>query len=231
MDKTAKIIEIFSSVQGEGLRIGERQIFIRFHGCNLSCIYCDVDRNKRAQELDIEDILEEIDSLNSERIHNTVSITGGEPLLHNIFLKELLPKVTDMGFKVYLETNGTLARELDTIIENIDIISVDIKLPSVSKNKACWKEHEEFLRAAFKKEFFVKVVVAESLDIADFDKAIKLMKDVSIDIPFVIQPETKKDLLELNIKPERLLELQEKALKSLNNVLVIPQAHRMMGLR
>ena len=35
------IIEIFSSIQGEGKYVGYRQVFIRFSGCNLHCTYCD----------------------------------------------------------------------------------------------------------------------------------------------------------------------------------------------
>ena len=39
----ADLVEIFSSVQGEGLLVGVRQIFLRFPDCNLACRYCDTD--------------------------------------------------------------------------------------------------------------------------------------------------------------------------------------------
>ena len=42
----APIVEIFSSIQGEGLLVGRRQIFVRFAGCNLDCNYCDTEDSK-----------------------------------------------------------------------------------------------------------------------------------------------------------------------------------------
>ena len=231
MNDKADILEIFSSVQGEGLQIGRRQIFVRFEGCNLNCTFCDTDRPKATVIYDIDKVLERIDSLNILNVHNSVAITGGEPLLHSKFLKRLLPKVKERGFKVYLETNGTLAKNLSDVIEYLDTISIDIKLPSVGRNIPCWQEHKSFLEVAFEREFFVKVVASSSIEITEFDKAIGLVKEMSLDIPFIIQPETKKACSELNISASEILSLQERALKSLNNVFVIPQAHKMMGIR
>ena len=231
MDDKADILEIFSSVQGEGPQIGRRQIFVRFKGCNLNCRYCDTDTRQSSTIYEVNEVLDKIDSLNVSNIHNSVTITGGEPLLHSKFLKKLLPRVKERGLKVYLETNATLADNLSDIMEYLDIISIDIKLPSVGGNKPCWREHRSFLDVAFDKELFIKVVVSSDMNASDFDKAIEIVKDTSFDILFVIQPETKKGCCEINISADELLILQEKALKSLNNVIVIPQAHKMMGIR
>jgi 7-carboxy-7-deazaguanine synthase len=231
MNNTADITEIFSSIQGEGPQIGQRHIFIRFKGCNLDCSFCDTAKAAYSEKLDSDTVLKKIDELNSRSTHNTATLTGGEPLLYNGFLKMLLPKIADRGLKIYLETNATLADALDSIIHDIDIISVDIKLPSVSGNKPCWDEHKNFLKKAFAKEFFVKVIVSDKMDMPEFDKAISLVREMSFDIPFIIQPETMQKGCDVNISADMLLRLQERALESLNNVLVIPQAHKMMGLR
>ena len=53
------ILEIFSSIKGEGPYVGERQIFIRLKDCNLDCIYCDVDKAKRPLKVKFEEIVEE----------------------------------------------------------------------------------------------------------------------------------------------------------------------------
>jgi 7-carboxy-7-deazaguanine synthase len=227
----AEITEIFSSVQGEGLFIGQRHIFIRFKACNLNCSFCDTDKGSGHEVLDIAEAIKRVDDLNLYNTHNTVSLTGGEPLLYSGFLKILLPKIRDRGFKVYLETNGTLADDLDNVISYVDTISIDIKLPSVSKDKPCWQEHKSFLERAFEKEFFIKVIVSDGIDEKDFDKAISIVREMSFDIPFIIQPQTKNDSCQINISPEVLLGLQERALRRLNNVLVIPQAHKMMGIK
>ena len=51
---TAKIREIFTSIQGEGPYMGEKHAFVRFCRCNLNCEFCDTDFDiKKADEYDI----------------------------------------------------------------------------------------------------------------------------------------------------------------------------------
>ena len=44
-----KVVEIFSSINGEGTRAGQLAVFVRMQGCNLNCTYCDT---KWANEAD-----------------------------------------------------------------------------------------------------------------------------------------------------------------------------------
>ena len=107
------IIEIFSSVQGEGKYVGYRQVFVRFEGCNLSCRYCDTENQvdahavcrvedgagsrhflQAANPLTIEAAAGYINGFLQAVPHQAVSFTGGEPLLHADFIAALLPKLS-----------------------------------------------------------------------------------------------------------------------------------------
>ena len=46
---TAPICEVFTSAQGEGLLVGVRQLFIRFRGCDLDCLYCDTPQARSTE--------------------------------------------------------------------------------------------------------------------------------------------------------------------------------------
>src|SRR5574344_1039856 len=117
MVKCAKINEIFSSLQGEGLFVGTKQLFIRFCGCNLNCNYCDTT------EVEVENFDFSLQELKCYIVHfnlatlHSISLTGGEPLLWCDFLSEFLPLCDN---KIYLETNSTLPKNLDKIRDFID---------------------------------------------------------------------------------------------------------------
>ncbi len=221
----AKVSEIFKSIQGEGLYVGSLQIFVRFYGCNLNCKFCDTKLNSFT-EYEPEKLLKEIHTLNKDTTF--LSLTGGEPLLYSDFLKEFLPSLKKEGFKIYLETNGILFKELKEIIEFIDIISADIKLPSSAQLRELWEEHKEFLKMASEKELFVKSVICRTTTQKDLEKALDLIKDVDDRIPFILQPnsfEINKDLI------EKIMNFQKKAKGVLKEVRAIPQVHRFLKCR
>jgi len=70
----AKIVEVFESIQGEGLYLGEKQIFVRFFGCNLNCNFCDT-RPDRFMEYEPQELFKEIE-LYQDKYHS-ISFTGG----------------------------------------------------------------------------------------------------------------------------------------------------------
>lgn len=123
----APIVEIFSSIQGEGLLVGRRQIFVRFAGCNLDCNYCDTEDSKSVKNGELKSVdyvVDRINNLKTEDLHS-ISFTGGEPLLYADFIREVIDRIDTPSF---LETNGTFPNEIKKL-DNLDYVSLDIKLP------------------------------------------------------------------------------------------------------
>src|SRR5262249_16392481 len=145
----AKILEIFRSIQGEGKYAGVPQVFVRFFECNMHCVWCDTphsigDTTRHYKEYTLEKLKAEI----SDRWKDcdSVNLNGGEPLLQADEIKKLIPYFKKNKMHTYLDTNGTLPAELKKVIDGVDIIAMDIKLPSSTKEKPFWKEHEDFLK-------------------------------------------------------------------------------------
>jgi len=226
----AKISEIFSSIQGEGIYAGHRQIFVRFAGCNIDCIFCDTKNPARVRLFSVKQLLSRVKKLDASSNHHSVSITGGEPLLQAEFLKEALSEIRNIGLKIYLETNGTLPDRLDEVLGLVDIISMDIKLPTSTRSPGCWRKHAQFLKKAGDKEVFVKTVVTSDTKSGDFARAVDLVRSQDRNIAFVIQPVTPANGTKA-IDVIRLLRYHKQAVQSLPNARIIPQLHKAIGVR
>ena len=220
----AKITEIFSSIQGEGLYVGEEQVFVRFSGCNLSCKFCDERKKRDFLEYTSDEVIEKV--INEGR--KTVAFTGGEPLLQTDFLKDILLVLKEKDLSIYLETNGTLKDELLEVLDYIDVISMDIKLPSSTGCVPYWRTHAMFLKEAIKKEVFVKSIVTPETISRDVEKAVSIVKSLDENIPFIIQPVSYNGNIE---KVSLLGDFFDSARGRLNNVRIIPQVHKILGVR
>lgn len=95
------IVEIFSSIQGEGVNLGKPANFIRFAGCNLNCEWCDTEWKQAREHLDIKTILGRLDPA-----VDLVVLTGGEPTIQKDLTK-LVQALLDAHYEVAMETNGT----------------------------------------------------------------------------------------------------------------------------
>lgn len=226
----ARVVEIFSSLQGEGAYVGERQIFVRLGGCNLHCDYCDepdtiaipsgaVWSEKRVKKA--------IAFLQTQRPHRSISWTGGEPLLHPAFLKPLMQWARARGLKNYLETNGTLPNALRALAPLCDVVAMDVKLPS-STGRETWSAHREFLVAA-PRGTFVKVVLTARSTEAEWRRVLALMS-AAPHVPLVLQPATPGFGADA-ISPARCLSFETRARRILRDVRVVPQWHHLWHVR
>ncbi|MFH1440760.1 MAG: 7-carboxy-7-deazaguanine synthase QueE [Candidatus Omnitrophota bacterium] len=220
-----KIAEIFESVQGEGLYFGHKQLFIRFFGCNLNCKFCDT-KPINYVEYEVEELFEKIKSNNNQL--RFVSFTGGEPLVQKDFLKNVSKLTKENGFMNYLDSNGIMAEELKEVIEFIDVIAMDLKLPSSTGMDGFWQEHRRFLQVASEKEVFLKTVICENTSDEDFKKAVDLIKDTCSSAVLVLQPDSSKlsDFLE-----EKLQEFNQICYEEGIVSCIIPQMHKIIGIK
>ncbi|MCF7874807.1 MAG: 7-carboxy-7-deazaguanine synthase QueE [Candidatus Omnitrophica bacterium] len=221
--KIAKIDEIFKSYQGEGPWQGKEQLFLRFFGCNLSCKFCDTEQ-KSYRLMSVAQVREEIDSLGE---FHSISLTGGEPLLQVDFIEDFLSKVKKTGKIIYLETNGILYRNLAKIVDFVDMVSIDFKLPSSTGRGPLWGMHEKFIKAVKNVDAYLKVVVGKNTTIDDLDKTLTIIKKNRPDLLLVLQPENPyEDLLK-----EKLSNFKKRCRKKSVFVKIISQMHKKTGIR
>lgn len=229
----APIIEIFSSFQGEGLLIGERQIFVRFAGCNLNCNYCDTVNSKSEKSGKLmmpEEVCERINKILTPDC-KTISFTGGEPSLYPDFISEVS---RNFNLNIMLETNGTLPENIDSI-DKLDIVSLDIKLPEHFDNNF----NEDILLNEIKSlnllmakfiKVYCKVVILPSTKIESFKEVVeKLSKNISnkSNLKIIIQPSSPlNDWEDIN---SRLFEYSE-VVGQYFDVSTIPQIHKILNI-
>ncbi|WP_316348547.1 7-carboxy-7-deazaguanine synthase QueE [Desulfuromonas acetoxidans] len=235
------VVELFSSIQGEGSLVGCRQVFLRLAGCNLDCAYCDTDfQPSKCARIETQPGSEQFlyweNPLESTRLlahlstwkhqqphlHHSLSLTGGEPLLHAEALKAWLPQLSTL-FPIQLETNGTLPQALQLVIDQVEWVVMDIKLESQTGEPTPWAQHGEFLRVAVKRSCCVKLVVGPGTSESELVQAAQLVRDNAPDSEVFLQPCTVAGQCSLNGRI--LLQWQALIAEQGVRVRVVPQTH------
>lgn len=146
------VAELFSSINGEGIKAGQLAVFVRFAGCNLNCSYCDtVWANQKDTPYTLmgeQDILRYIQAAGIQN----VTLTGGEPLLREGMEELLRALLSDKSLSVEIETNGSIrldkVQKLAGQEEALGRLSftMDYKLPQSGMESAMCLENMEILQ-------------------------------------------------------------------------------------
>jgi len=227
----AKVSEIFLSYQGEGPLAGSRQLFVRFYGCNLNCVFCDTFLESY-KSFSREGLLAKI--LDFEDDYNELTLTGGEPLLYADFLSEFLPLFRKhRKHKIYLETNGTLPDELEKVIDYVDIVAMDFKLPSSTENTAdLWDAHDKFSGIAAGKGLIVKAVITDSTVMDDIKQMGNIIAEIDKNFTVVLQPVTVTSDLIKRPDEEMITYFKEYLKKETEKpVMILGQMHKCLGVK
>lgn len=179
IEQKAPIVEIFSSLQGEGQHIGWPSVFLRFWGCNLRCrfdgVECDTpyavhtEYDKAVHKTPME-VMKEILLL----APTNIVFTGGEPLLYQDFIIELmmLLKNKDSNYTAEVETNGTIALKGKKIINAINLFTVSQKLKSSNQpntNEKTRINHQALQTFPHNKSYF-KFVITKKEDLEELSE-------------------------------------------------------------
>ena len=152
--------EIFSSIEGEGIRAGYPVTFVRLYGCNLHCSYCDTRYSCEGgdfKNMSVDEILNAVADIGFHR----VTLTGGEPLIHKD-VNELIFALIKAEYEVNIETNGAVY--IAPYLHNAKtIITLDYKSISSGENTKMWLSNIPLLR----KRDVLKFVVGSKEDLDD----------------------------------------------------------------
>lgn len=247
IEASVPLVEVFASIQGEGAYVGEPQTFVRFAGCPLRCLYCDSESTWhpgpqyriigangdliQTNPASIQSILDAIEIIELSEAPRTVSITGGEPLVHADFLNLLFPRFRSAGRRIHLETAGVHVRELEKVVNLLDHVSADYKCPSTMETGDFRQAHRRFYEccASAGVDTCIKCVVTPDVTTSEVAEAVQIVKSTIPDALFIIQPATPLRKITDTISNERIDELLAVARTGLARVRVIPQMHRAMA--
>lgn len=260
LDTRAPILEVFASFQGEGRFVGEPQVFVRLYGCPLRCRWCDtpgswrLPAEPRARVARPDAARREDGWATPFQVATwvaavepgaprTVSVTGGEPLLWPGFVREL---GTYLGpRRVHLETAGAHPAALAEVLDSVDHVSLDLKLPEdmdapeplaagatepVPTSAAEWAAARARVLALVRgRDACGKLILAGGREPAAFAPLLDDVAELAPELPLVVQPVTPMNGVPAPA-PAEIAALVELALERQLTVRVVPQIHRQLGI-
>lgn len=206
-----QVVEKFVSINGEGMRVGELSVFIRFRGCNLMCSYCDTTWANEPFVDYTEETPEEIFRYIKGTGIKNVTITGGEPLLQKDVDRFIGLILSGGDYRVEVETNGSV--DISRFENSPAVVTMDYKLPSSGFEESMLTENFEHL----KKEDSVKFVAGS---LVDLERALDIINEYNLTekCNVIISPVFGM------IKPENIVEFMKR--NKLNDVRLQLQMHK-----
>ncbi|MFB4162857.1 7-carboxy-7-deazaguanine synthase QueE [Alteribacillus sp. JSM 102045] len=231
--KKVPVLEIFGpTIQGEGMVIGQKTMFIRTGGCDYRCSWCDSaftwDGSQKAELLYVDEIIAKLESIGGSAF-NHVTISGGNPALHS-GLGEVVAALQEKGIKTAVETQGTIWQPW---MKDIDEVTISPKPPS-SGMDTNWEQLDHYihrLQGREDKEVSLKIVIFDDTDLEYAAQVHERYPEIAMFLQTGNEHiETSDDSWLLSHLLKKYEELVEKVIASerLNEVKVLPQLHTLL---
>ena len=180
---------IYLGTEGEGIRIGIPQVFVRFQGCSVGCVNCDSKYTwefSQSSARQLPQVLEEIQKESLGKI-KIVSLTGGDPLhqKHLPAMLELIAQLKKQSCFINVEAHGLTI--VPSVFDQVDYISFDYKTPSTGVRGSI----PLIIRMAkeYPGKFQLKSVVETQTDFEDvLDAYHKVNQEIRVNFPWCLTP-------------------------------------------
>lgn len=200
------ISELFVSIQGEGVFQGVPSVFVRTAVCNLSCVWCDTAytwKEELLKESDVlklhpEDLVDMIHTIIGKRKVRNLVITGGEPMIWQMRMLDVVKNLNGEGFTIEVETNGTVMPSLE-FSKYITHFNVSPKLNNNGSDPASRRVVKKALSAfadlARQGKAYFKFVIINNQDVEELEKVFVLPFDIPYSSVILMPEGTTPDVL------------------------------------
>lgn len=227
------VMEIFGpTIQGEGMVIGRKTMFVRTGGCDYSCSWCDSkftwDGTEKADIMTPKQVYDKLKEIGKDNF-NHVTLSGGNPALVRESMEELIDLLHADGIQVGLETQGSIFQPWFT---KIDDLTISPKPPS-SKMQTDWEKLDEIIAhlEAENVNYSLKVVIFDDNDFEYAKSVYRRYEDVEVNFYVSAGNEDSEEDGDIS---KRLLEkldwLWDKVIEDpeANNFRPLPQLHALV---
>jgi 7-carboxy-7-deazaguanine synthase len=232
--------EIFTSIEGEGPYFGTKTLFVRMSGCHLRCYWCDTTDALAMNSGNSFSVDEAKDLIIKELQPNTykINFTGGEPLIQHEAVAELAKFMKqNKDIRTYIESSCFDSIRFAKVIPYIDICKIEFKMSD--SQVVDHKNYNDLLLNEIMclkiaimqdKATYIKIVVTDSSNIHEFrnltEKIFEYAEPGNL-VGFVIQPCYGANQPGL----EKLLSFYDCVYPIYDEVRIVPQLHKLIGVR
>ncbi|MBE6144815.1 MAG: pyruvate formate lyase-activating protein [Firmicutes bacterium] len=224
-------VETMGLVDGPGIRF-----VVFFKGCKLRCLFChnpETWTKDNALEITSEELLKKILKYKNYYVDGGVTFSGGEPLLQDEFLIDILKKCKMVNLHTAIDTSGVGIGNYEEILKYTDLVILDIKaIDNEGFNYMTGQNIDEFYKfldicQRLNKKLWLRQVIVPGINdtekyilkLKEFISKIKNVEKIEL-LPYHLYGVDKYQKLGIEYKLKGVSAMDETHLKELYNLLI-----------